>query len=560
MQGIHPALRQLLGLKSRAWIRNLKARLSTGRGLLFALVGVGVTVAWLGAVTLMGGAARPTPAEAVSTAQAMLLIFALILASSAVLHRGLYLPEEEVERLFSAPLRRSDLVRYRLLCAFGRELLIGLFLGVALGRRMQVPLFAFLGGIVALWALTCAAKALSIFLGDAAGRLAGWVDRIPRAWFRVLVGLGVWAVMLFFLLGESYEGTRSGASLGGAFRTLTEHPWVVAVSWPTLPWAHAIAAGDWGEFLPAIGLSLALTFVLFEFAARLPVDFRELSLATSSEISQRRARAGVGAAMATSKRRWAVPFVAGRGPLGAIVWMRLVTILRRSRGAIMFSMVVLGAGAWLVLTEFGSHGAGESALGGPTVFVLVGVLYLSSGLRFDLRSDLDRLGLIRSWPMPAPRIFWASIAPLVLFECCLIGLGLLFLGLHGNFDRSEWLACLGALPFLSGVWVGLENLFFLLAPVRYIPGQGGAMQNRGRRLIMLMTRMLVVGGLIGIAAALVWVMGRVAASLGMGPQAGTALAIVAAGAVGLAGLIGVVWIGGWALRRFDSTALSSRPD
>src|SRR6185295_14273765 len=67
------------------------------------------------------------------------LVLVLLTLATALSNRGLYLPRSEIERLFSAPLARADLVRYRLVAGGMRSLVGGLVLGAFSARRMPVP-------------------------------------------------------------------------------------------------------------------------------------------------------------------------------------------------------------------------------------------------------------------------------------------------------------------------------------------------------------------------------------------------------------------------------------
>ena len=44
------------------------------------------------------------------------------------------------------------------------------------------------------------------------------------------------------------------------------------------------------------------------------------------------------------------------------------------------------------------------------------------------------------------------------------------------------------LPLIVFGWVAVDNVVFLFSPVRYVPGQGGALQNAGRGLVLMLIR------------------------------------------------------------------------
>jgi len=114
---------------------------------------------------------------------------------------------------------------------------------------------------------------------------------------------------------------------------------------------------------------------------------------------------------------------------------------------------------------------------------------------------------------------------------------------------SGVLACL---PFLVFTWVALDNLVFLFAPVRSVPGQDGFVQNAGRRMIqacllLVLFLAFAAGGSAGFLAGYLGVMELLGGSEAAARAAGTAglLAVLLAGD----GLLAL--LGGAVLRRFD---------
>jgi len=540
---LDPALVLLLRLKRRAYWRGFKRRLSTKRGRLFAFAGALFTLLWLGAMSL-GPSARQASADfALPTARYILTFFAFLSAGSALLYRGLYMPEDEIERLFSAPLSRPDLVRYRLLTSFGREILFAVFIGILLARRMPRPEFAFLGSLLSMWAITCGSKGLSILVGDAHQKGARLISRIPRGWLRLLVGVGLWAVFALAVMGIG-DSELSDAAPRSLMSIVGDTTWLNWVSFPSLPWARAISASTLSEFLPAFGLCLVLTALLFEIAARIPSDFRELSLQTSAEVNLKRARAGTTSAMSVSANRRHLPFVLGRSQFGSIFWMRLTSIIRRARGALIFSVAITGFGAYFISTVFDSaHTEGLVGLG------LMCLIYMSAGLRFDFRSDLDHLESMRAWPVSAAKVFAASILPLVCWESLLFWAALIALRLAGFFHADQMIPCAVLFPPVAIFWVGMENILFLLNPVRIEPGQGAAMQHTGRRLILLLLRMALLAIGAGLVWGGTWVGGALGATLGVGEWAETWALSVSLGVVVLVWVGAVLWAGGRAFGR-----------
>jgi len=560
VQLMHPSLLLLLRLKSRGWLRSTKRRLSRPAGLLFALIGLTLMVLWVGTViyrTQSGDSLGSDPQEAEGVASLLIAVFAFMVVASSLTHRGLYIPGNEIERLLSAPLSRADLIRYRLLANLGRSLLFALIMGLMLAPRMPVPGFAFAGVLLAMLALPVIGQASAILLGNAESVLGRVAARMPATLFRIVAGLGLWAVLMFVILGgEALQSSGvavdlSSGGIAGIARGIVGHPVFRALTVPFLPWAQAISATAWTDFLSHFALALLLTVALFECTVRLPIDFRELSLATSADVAKKisRVRSGRGAISGgtVSKRAlgWKIPWVFGRGPFGAVAWLKLCAIARKSRGTVLFSVVVVG-----LATVLGMQFLREP-LGGAIFIALLCTVYLAGGLRFDFRGDLDLLETIKTWPLTPWRVFLATILPEAVLISMLATGAILGRGLvSGLLPFEVWLVIV-ATPVVCLLWLALDNAVFLLAPVRFVPGQGSAMQHTGRAVVLVALR-LVLLSVVAAVSMLAGLGGRlIAGALEWSESWQRAVTYGAGTAVVFTALAVLIGVGGWALKRFD---------
>jgi len=65
--------------------------------------------------------------------------------------------------------------------------------------------------------------------------------------------------------------------------------------------------------------------------------------------------------------------------------------------------------------------------------------------------------------------------------------------------------CLALTPVVVYAWVSLDNAVFLFFPVKFIPGQDGAVHHIGRSLLLLVLRLFllsVAGGLLALVILL----------------------------------------------------------
>ena len=560
MHLLHPSLILLLRLKSRGWLRSTQRRLSRPAGLLFALIGLAIMGVWIASVVYGARSGAPFGgyrAEAEGVARAMIAFLACMVVVSSLTHRGLYLPGNEIERLLSAPLSRADLIRYRLLSNLGRSLLFASIMGLMLAPRMPVPGFAFAGGVLAMLTLPVIGQASAILLGNAENTLGRLATRLPATALRIVAGLGLWAVLLFVILGGRALQCGGGSAylsseaITAIARSVLEHPLFRVLTTPCLPWARAISATAWPDFLSHFALALLLTVLLFECTVRLPIDFRELSLATSADVAKKisRVRSGRGAISGgrVSQRAlgWTIPWICGRGPFGAVAWLKLCAIVRKSRGTLLFSVVVVG-----FATVFGMQYVREP-LGGAIFIALLCTVYLAGGLRFDFRGDLDLMETIKTWPLKPWRIFLATILPEAVLISALAAGAIVTRALVTGLLPLDVCLVVVATPIVCLLWLALDNAVFLMAPVRFVPGQGSAMQHTGRAVVLVALRLflLLVVAVVCVLAGLVAKL--IAGALQLSENWQRAAMIGAGTLVCFLALAVLIGLGGWALRRFD---------
>ena len=543
-----PALRWLARRKLRASARNFKRRIRTLKGALFTFAGVALFLLWMVSLFVPSmGRDRPIgdPEDLRAGVRLGALVLTLLSLSSSFSHRGLFMPAGEIQRLFSAPVSRRDLIRYRLLATMGRGLFGALIVGLVVMRRMPSPGFAFLGSLCAVVSLPILNQLVAILSG---GLEARWAKRIARARSPLLI---VAAVGIVVLVTGSPSGDEGDGPLGHLESlqpaSLLEAPVMQALTSPFRPWAEMITASTWSVFLPWLVLCLAIGLLLFEVTVRLPVDFRELSLQTSASVAARirRVRRGGGVAASKASKRMAgfrVPWLFGRSAAGALAWRKSAGILRKAKGTLWVSVLVL-----VVLTVVGRKS--EDAL--PLIAIL-GTFYLASGLRFDFRDDLDRMEVIKAWPVSPARVFAATLLPEVLLVSTLVLAALVVHALAvGVLSPLFWGILVLQPPFVFA-WVAVDNAVFLFAPVRFVPGQEGALQNAGRGMMLMFLRalvLLVVLVICGGPAALTWFL--IARFLDA-PE--MVLMVASAGVASfvlcLCDLV-LIWIGGTFLARFD---------
>lgn len=564
----HPGLRKLARMKLRGSVRRQLRRMKSLSGLFFMVLGLALMGVWIASLLAspnIGSRGPSWEGELLrSTTQFGILFFGAITLAGALSVRGLYLPKQEIERMFASPLSRSDLVRYRMQVDLARTLVGGLVLGVLVYRRMPVGVFGFLGAFLAVMTLTVVRQAASLLIGDANGRLGRFFRRRKLIVTRVAVGVLAWFAVMVLIFGQGFfdgiGGIGSERSLESYAGAVLLHPVAQWLLLPLRPWAEAMVATTLSSFVLWGGISSALFFAMYEFTARLPIDYREMSLETADEVAKRLTSLRRGGPFGSGKVSEAaaarrVPWVLGRGPFGAVVWIKTAAILRKARGTLLLSIVVV-----LLVTTFisvMSEGvqSDHPELGRifvPLLIALLGLVYLAGGLRFDFRSELDRMEHIKSWPLSPSRLFLACLLPETLLIWALLSVALIVRALLLDAMHPAVWGTIAGLPFATLGWLAVDNAVFLLSPVRFVPGQEGALHHTGRAMALLFLRMLVFAlASVLVAAAVIGTtyVGRARFDLQDAELA------VLAGATGLVVLVLIdtvlVKIGGSMLRRFD---------
>jgi hypothetical protein len=353
---------------------------------------------------------------------------------------------------------------------------------------------------------------------------------------------------------SSRHGGRAGFDLATLNQVL-EQPVARALLLPFKPWSSMIsatsAAGFWGWFALCFGLAV----LGFELVSRTSVDFRELSLATSADVARRlnRVRRGTGGASSTEAPKesagWRVPWVFGRGPLGAIAWRKCASIVRKARSGVTIGLGIIGV-VMLVSTR-AAPSQPWSALGATAMIAGLGTLYLCGALRFDFREDLDAMAVIKAWPIAPWRIFVATLLPEVaLVSALIIGAIAARIAITGDVPQAL-VPCLLAVPLLVSAWVAIDNAAFLFAPVRLAPGQDSMLQNAGRALLLLMLRFFLLFAVAAMVGVAVWFAMLAQEPLQLSNEAVATLAALPGLLVLFAEVPVLIFVGGRMLRRFD---------
>ena len=536
-------------------------------GCVFGLFGILLIIGWLGLMVFgpgRGDVDWATPGEGVDMrmflVQAFLAAFGFLSLMGAFNAKGLYLPKSELQTLLSAPISTSDLVRYRLFVDGGKTALSGVIFVALFWGRLPSPGYGIFGILLALFAITVLGRMFSLALGNT----NLWLGRFfsGRALGRIgfSIGMVLWAAMVGLLVSSDGAAEFFGGSesMSGRLKAVAEAPLVIALLSPLRPFAELVVAETALQFLTWLAVDVTILIVLFEACARSAGEIRESTLTTSEELAKRigamrKGHSGLAALGRAERKEGArvrrLPRLFGRGKLGTIAWAQLVGITRFSLATTLIGFVVVGFAVVMSLKNGG--GDKSEVMTSSLMITALGTMYLAVTMRFDFRSSLSRMESIKSWPVPSTRLFFATVFPQVLLITTLLIAGVLTRTVAKGVFHPVLLPCLALIPVVVYAWVSLDNAVFLFFPVKFVPGQDGAVHHIGRSLLLLVLRLFLLSIAGGVLAVIIFIL-----------YWGTELFDMDAGIIErtvpwilFLGILVAGWIftlvGGLALRRFD---------
>jgi hypothetical protein len=319
----------------------------------------------------------------------------------------------------------------------------------------------------------------------------------------------------------------------------------------------AMTIGGWATaMVPALGL-LGLHYF---WVMRSQVAFEEAAVRASAETVDRLARLRGERKAIPKKAGRTLPLKATGWPGTAIIWKNIIAI---TRGAFSRSfMIGLLALVAALAAVMGSNDRAPTAVAlGTTALAIAGMLSFlgPTWVRNDLRSDMNYLSLLRSYPLPGRTIVIAEIIGSTLtltgIQIVLVMAG--YAALAGSVDWSRYgsieLVLLLAIPsalIINAIGMTIQNAAALLFPswVRFDKARPGGFETLGQNILSsLFTVSLSAVALAGPALTgwLLW--SRLEPGLGA-----WTFAPVLAG-VGLVGSLELGALLGWLGRVFDRT-------
>jgi ABC-2 type transport system permease protein len=354
---------------------------------------------------------------------------------------GLQFSEAEIAFLFPAPLRRRDLLLYKIIRAQPQ----------ALGSAIAFFIFGWRRSwLIGTWAALSVLGIYFIFVALARARLKlmhiGFIARllIVSVVLTGLVSLAVSDIVKNHpLVLKGKTGPEVIKQLHGAFYDGA----IGAVLFVPRLFATAASPPSLAQMATSIAALAVLGAILFLLAVRMNISFEEASIVHSARRAARidRLRARQSGRMRVSYRRLGSPFKLGEAgwPETAIVWKNVIALMRTAFGIVILLLVM--AALLLGFALYQHDAIAYKVIGG--MFLFMAAFFPLSGPQLfanDLRLDLARSEILKSYPIVGERLVAAELAaPLVVItalEVLFAGCGSLLLQLSGTTERFGRLA------------------------------------------------------------------------------------------------------------------------
>jgi ABC-2 type transport system permease protein len=476
----------------------------------------------------------------------------------------------EVTFLFSGPVSRRGLIQFKLL----RSQLLILFnalLWTLILSRERFGVSSWLR-VISIWVLLTTlsfhrlgASFVRTSLSEH-GRL-GVRHRIVS-----LAALGLVLVALTWSIADALPrlaaaGPLDPRSFLAAAVEAAQQPIPSALTYPFRVMVRPLAANSVGEWLAALWPALILLALHYIWVVRSDSAFEEAAVEVSLRRAQALSERRTGRAVRPSRKTTAPLFRLGSAgwPAGAILWKNLVAVTR-TRRVRNVALTLSGAGGIVAVLSFDPEGtlaevAGWFATCWAGLLIVIGPQWI----RNDLRGDLLKLDLLRSYPLRgwAVVVAEAAASTLLLTVIQLSLLSIAYLAFLGNQSmipslEERTLLLLAAVVFLPGInllGMLIQNGAALLYPawVRLGSGRPGGVEALGQNLLMMVAFVALLALALFLPVAIAG-----GAFLLLQPALGAWAALPAAllvlGTMAFEAALIVEWLGGLFERTDPSTA------
>jgi len=471
---------------------------------------------------------RPQPAPAAVVGARWVELLGALGVVGAVLwgwvfgveRRVLSFTPAEVTFLFSGPVPRRGLVQYKLL----RNQLLILFnslLWTLILARERFGASPWLRAL-SIWVLLTTISFHRLGASFVRTSLLEHGRIALRHRVVSLVVLGAAVIAIVWSVQDALPTLASGWAAGpttflDALAEAAAEPLPRTVLAPFRALIRPLAAHSFAEWVRAMGPALVLLALHYIWVIRADTAFEEAAAeATLLRARQVSARGGAAALPNLAHRR--LPPLFRLAPLGwrggALLWKNLLAVVRTRRARNMALAFVVGAVAAATLSFQGDGTVAEIAGWLATTWAALSLVIGPQWIRNDLRSDLLKLDLLRSYPLPGRSVVAAETAASTLVLTCMqLGLLLIayiaFIGVPDldpplDLRTAVLAAAVVCLPGINFLGMLIHNGTALLFPawVHLGSNRPGGVEVLGQNMLMIVAYAALLGMALAAPAAI----------------------------------------------------------
>ncbi|RPI75580.1 MAG: hypothetical protein EHM42_15305, partial [Planctomycetaceae bacterium] len=430
-----------------------------------------------------------------------MLAFCLMSLLTSTTETGVFFLPAEVDLLFPGPFRRRDLLLYRIVGLAAGSAVVSLLFSALLLRCVPYWVAAYTGIFLSFLFLNLLQMSLALVISTIA----------ELAYTRLRQGILIGVSLL--VAGVTWNTFETGRGFVANLSSLRESVVARVILAPfEILGQTATASQLFPDFLGWGALALALNAALLALILKLDANYMEKSIGSSQRLYDRlqRARRGQGLQL-KARGRLRPPRFAFLGGAGPIAWRQSTMALRSAHGVLLIMGIVVVA---LFVPQFLVTGKVAVAIAAP--FASMAVFVLPQLLQFDFRSDVDRLDVLKSLPVsPWGVVLGQLFAPVCLSSIIVLAVVAGF-GLSGAIEPL-WVGLAGLVVIPANLFIfSLENLLFLLFPLRAQAVGSGDLQVVGRNMLSAVCKIIAMMAGFGIAAGIGgltwWLTGETAAA------------------------------------------------
>jgi putative ABC exporter len=497
---IHPALPLLIKTQYMSKIRRALRSLKTLRGVMYFLVGLFVFTLWIGPSILMAFTdtkSKDIVAPYISAfLPFLLLIITLLALTSATISKAINFTAGELEFLFPGPFKRRDLVIYKIITSVMGIIFVALFISCFFMRFTNLYIACYLGILFTLLFLHFFSMAVA-FISLIISKHAYTPSRK-----NILITIGV-LVVLGLWKGVDWQTAQELFMKPLVLAQMVKDNWFGGIILaPFEVFVRTIMAPSFYDLLLWASAAAGIDLILLGAVISLDANYLETSLSVSEKKYakiERMRRGGVAAISSNRKTaKWSLPDLPWLHGIGPILWRQMTSAMRNSKGVLLLLFIVsMGIGPMIVM-----KGVSDESVPFFLIIITMYSIFLTQWFPFDFRSDIDRMDWMKMIPIDSLPIAIGQILTPVLIVSILemTIFGGLAIGVKNNF--SLLLAGILLAPSFNLLLFGLENLIFLLYPVRIAKVGPGDFQGFGRMMVLFFLKfvviILVMGSIIGL--------------------------------------------------------------